>query len=67
MDVDQLRRALLEHGLHEAASLVDADIEQQQVENDRERDEDEVIRANFERMRERDPGGSRSADYGWAA
>lgn len=65
MDVDQ--RALLEHGLHEAASLVDADIEQQQVEDDRERDEDEVIRANFERMRERDSGGSGSADYGWAA
>ena len=65
MDADQ--RALLEHGLHEAASLVDADIEQQQVEDDRERDEDEVIRANFERMRERDSGGSGSADYGWAA
>ncbi len=58
MDVDQLRRALLEHGFHEAASLVDADIERQQVEDDRERDEDEVIRANFERMRERDSGGS---------
>ena len=42
------------------AGLVDADIEQQQVEDDRERDEDEVIRANFERMRERDSGGSGS-------
>jgi len=41
VDVETLRRALLEHGLHEAASLVDADIEQQQVEDDRERDEDE--------------------------
>ncbi len=60
MDVETLRRALLEHGFHEAASLVDADIEQQRVEDDRERDEDEGIRANFERMRERDPGGSGS-------
>lgn len=34
MDAEQLRRALVEHGFHEAAAMVEADIERQAAEEE---------------------------------
>lgn len=45
MDAEQLRQALIERGLYEAAAMVAADIEAQA--EDEERDDDRVVYANF--------------------
>jgi hypothetical protein len=46
---DRLRRALLEHGFTEAAALVEADIEAQELEEAEKFEEERVMRVNFSR------------------
>jgi len=50
VDVEEIRRALLEHGFTEAAAIVEADIERQRL--DEEEDEADVIDLTAARARQ---------------
>ena len=47
LDPETLQRALIKHGFHEAAALVAADIEAQELEEADELDDDRVVYASF--------------------